>query len=105
MRDAGIDDCEYINKVVIKEADSIKLLPLPDVAQITAWKQHVRSKVVSASGRGDEAFSWILDAEDKDIDDSDLKPSRKFLTIDAKLHTAVKEIAKGRIGAVITSLV
>ena len=55
-------DYKANDKVTIKEADVIKLAALPEVAQFVNWKQQVPGKVVSASGRGDEAFAWIRQA-------------------------------------------
>ena len=51
-------------KTKIKEADSIKLPPLPDVPQFEAWKNSLRSQVMAASGRRDEAFRWIVRSEE-----------------------------------------
>ena len=39
------------HKTKIKEADTIKLLPLPHVPQFEAWKNSLRSQVMAASGR------------------------------------------------------
>ena len=92
----------FVTKVTVKEADSIRLNQLPEVSMFTAWKQHLRAKVVSASGRGDEAFRWILRAEDENTDFKDLQAAGSFRSTDAKLHAAIKDIAKGRLGTLIT---
>ena len=96
------DDFEYDLKIAVKEADGIKLLPLPEAPRLTQWKQHLRDKVVSASGRGDEAFKWILQAENPEIPDEALAPRGKFVSLDAKLGAAFNDILKGRIGTIIT---
>ena len=47
-----------------KEADEIKLQPLPDAAsRFRAWRLAARAQVVSASGKGLLCFNWIMDTE------------------------------------------
>jgi len=92
----------FVPKVTVKEADSIKLNQLPEVPMFVAWKQHVRAKVVSASGRGERAFQWIRRAENEAVSFEELKATGEFTSTDAKLHAAIKDVAKGRIGTTIT---
>ena len=101
LQDDQFEDM-FVRKVTVKEADSIKLNQLPEVPMFIAWKQHVRAKVVSASGRGEEAFRWIRRAEDESVNFHDLRASGDFASTDAKLHSAIKDVAKGRIGTLIT---
>ena len=73
------------HKTKIKEADTIKLLPLPDVPQFEAWKNSLRSQVMAASGRRDEAFHWILEVEDEQFTYDDLADCTDFESLDSKL--------------------
>ena len=77
---------------MIKEEASMKLLALPEAPRLTQWQQHLRDKVVSVSGRGDEAFLWIREAEDMEIPDVQLAVSQKFASVDAKLAAAFHDI-------------
>ena len=89
-------------KTKIKEAESIKLIPLPDVAQFEAWKNSLRSQVMAASGRREEAFRWILEVEDEQFSSEDLADCTDFESLDSNLAAAIGVIAKGNIGRLIT---
>ena len=89
-------------EVMIKEEASMKLLALPEAPRLTQWQQHLRDKVVSVSGRGDEAFLWIREAENMDIPDERLTISQKFASVDAKLAAAFNDVLRGRIGTIIS---
>ena len=93
-------------KIVLKEGDSMKVPPIPEPARLTQWKQSVRDSVVTTSGRGQEAFRWILQAEDFQVPDENLEPSVQYASVDAKLGKAFSDIlggrAGGRIGTIIT---
>ena len=84
----------------------MKVASLPDPARLTPWKQSVRDSVVTTSGRGQEAFQWILQAEDFQVPDEALEPDNKYASVDAKLGKAFSDIlggrAGGRIGTIIT---
>ena len=71
---------------MIKEEASMKLLALPEAPRLTQWQQHLRDKIVSVSGRGDEAFLWIREAEDMDVPDVRLTVSQKFASVVARLQ-------------------
>ncbi|MCP4243100.1 MAG: hypothetical protein GY772_21310, partial [bacterium] len=54
----------------------------------------MRDQVVAASGRGDRAFRWMLEAELPSVDITSLaNPGRKFRSLDCKLKAAVSAIA------------
>ena len=89
------------DKVIIKEKGSFKLMPYPATEKLTIWKQHLRDKVTTASGRSSKAFPWILQAEDMNVPDSDLLDSGEFASVDAELSAAFNDIARGRLGALI----
>ena len=72
----------------IKEADAVTLLTLPNVVGFRSWKLAVRSAVVAASGRGDEAFKWIMEVEGENVKHEDLAVSgKKFVNLDWKLKS------------------
>ena len=86
----------------VKEADTVTLLTLPNVVGFRNWKLAVRSAVVAASGRGDEAFKWIMEVEKDNIKHEDLAESgKKFVNLDWKLKSALDKIQKGELGMAI----
>ena len=95
------DEADSTPKVTVKEADTMKLGPLPEAPRLTLWKQSVRDKVVSASGRGEAAFAWILEAENFEIPDDSLEARGPFESMDAKLSSALNDILRGRIATII----
>jgi hypothetical protein len=81
-----------------KEADSIKIPPLPTASQFKAWKLSVRSTVSSASKNPEEAFQWILEVEDKDASYEKMHEChKKFETLDAKLAASLTNVCKGEL--------
>ena len=58
---------ESSSKTKVKEADEIKVSPLPAVALFRAWLDDLRDAVVAASGRSDSAFSWMPEVEQTDM--------------------------------------
>jgi hypothetical protein len=87
----------------IKEADSVKVQPLPEMPGFRAWKVALRDEVVAASGRGDEAFAWIQRVERSDATMDNLAHSgRKFLSIDLKLKAGLAKVAHGELGRLLT---
>ena len=95
------NEADCAPKVTIKEADTMKLGPLPEAPRLTLWKQSVRDKVVSASGRGQVAFDWILEAENFEIPDDNLEAKGTFESLDAKFSSALNDILRGRIATII----
>ena len=86
----------------MKEGAVFKLMPLPEPPKLTQWKQHLRDKVVNASGLGEEAFAWVMVAEDMSVDISQLVVTSKFAAVDASLAAAFNDILRGRIGTIIS---
>ena len=85
-----------------KEADEIKLQPLPDAAsRFRAWRLAARAQVVSASGKGLLCFNWIMDTEVLTWEELG-EPGELFERLDFKLEASVVRIARGEIGRVIT---
>jgi hypothetical protein len=82
----------------VKEADTVKVPPLPNPQQYRAWRSTVRNAVTAASGRGEEAFKWILQAEKATATLRSLADSRRFDSLDAKLAAALTEVASGELG-------
>ena len=71
------------SKARAKEADHIKITALPRVDQIRAFKNMMRGEVTSCSGRGDAAFMWIMECENKGTTFEYLRRSgRKFESLD-----------------------
>jgi hypothetical protein len=85
-----------------KEADSIKLLSLPEPAQFRAWRQATRNKVVAASSDPEKAYKWIKAVEETGAKLEDFRDSGDFTTLDSKLGSAITDIAKGDLGRKIT---
>ena len=90
-------------KPKVKEADKVSLLPLPTAASFRNWRLNLKAEVVSASGRGDEAFAWISVVDRREVTLVHLGNSGVgFESIDAKLNAAVSKIAKGELGRKLT---
>ena len=84
--------------VRIKEADTLRLQPLPDPGLFDPWIVHTRLEVTSGSGRGQQAFEWVLRVEDLDTTFEELGDPGDFPSLDSKLASAISKIAKGRVG-------
>ena len=82
----------------VKEADSIKVPPMPSPLQYRQWKGSIRTEVTAASGRGEEAFQWVLDAESRDVTFEELYDSKGFDSLDAKLAAALIKSANDNLG-------
>ena len=89
----------------VKEADEIKVSQLPEIPQFTAWKQQLRSSVMSASGKGRAAFEWIMAVEDPSASYSELEYAGEYESLDVKLAAGINKVAKGRIGKILTTLI
>ena len=82
--------------VRIKEADQVKITKFPRIDQLRAYKNHVRQEVVAASGRGDDAFTWIQAVEKDEATFENLGKSGKgYETLDAKLASAMVKTCDG----------
>ena len=92
------------NKNRQKEADSIKLLSLPEPAQFRAWRYSARSNVVAASNNPEAAFKWIKEVEATGAKVEDFQNSGKFVTLDTKLASSLNAIARGELGRKLTLL-
>jgi len=90
---------ESLGKARIKEAETIKIPPLPSATQFRSWKVSVRTEVTAASGRGDVAFKWILLAESPSSSFESLATSGTgFESLDAKLAAAMTKLSHGELG-------
>ena len=79
----------------VKEADKITLLSFPEPPQFKGWKNHLRTAVCSASGCGNECFSWIRVVEEPGCTFDQLAISDGRASLDSKLYTALYGVAKG----------
>ena len=86
-------DKKKSSKVYAKEADSVKLKPVPTPGMFYIWQQDLREEIVCASGRGDTAFKWALEIEAKETTFDSLADSGKFVSLDVKLGRAAREAA------------
>eukprot|EP00439_Symbiodinium_sp_Y106_P030164 s6535_g3.t1 len=82
-----------------------------DVAQATGWVlttgsfikfvtivcdyDRIRRAVVAASDRPDDAFTWLSKVWEKDVKEEDLRDPEGFVTLDAKVLSAVTNILEG----------
>ena len=86
-----------------KEAESVKLKPLPSAVGFRAWRNHVRNAVVSASKDPQKSFIWILEVEREDATWNSMKyETGSHETLGTKLATAVTSIARGDLGTKIS---
>jgi hypothetical protein len=63
----------------------------------------VRDAVVSASGRPDEAYHWILEVEAPGATSAGLSDSGTFVTLDAKIAAAITKLSEGDLGRQLTN--
>ena len=59
------------------------------------WRLRVREAVVAASDRPDDAFTWLSKVWEKDVKEEDLRDPEGFVTLDAKVLSAVTNILEG----------
>jgi hypothetical protein len=87
-----------------KEADQIKLAAIPKTATgFRAWRNSARCEVTAASGRGDEAFAWILEAEAEGASFEKLASSGDdFKSLDIKLASSLAKLTHDELGRTIT---
>ena len=90
-------------RVTTKEADVIKLLPLPDKAgKFRAWKLSTRRKIIAASADPARAYPWIKEVENRLKGFDEFRSSGDFSTLDTKLGSALSDLAKGELGRRLT---
>ena len=65
-------------KMRIKEAEAIKLPPMPNALGFRAWKLQVWDEVAGASGNPDKAFQWLKKVEKEGTAIDDLASSGRF---------------------------
>ena len=80
----------------------MKLPALPNPQQYRAWRAAIRSEITAASGRGEEAFLWVMAAELPTATFDGLRDSEGFDSLDAKLAAALQKLATGELGRKIT---
>ncbi len=89
----------------VKEADVIKLLPLPTPSSFRAWKSSTRQKVVAASGKDELCFLWIQEVEKSSVTfDSLFSSGDIFRSLDVKLASALQEHSVGNLGKQLTTV-
>ncbi|MCP4240798.1 MAG: hypothetical protein GY772_09590, partial [bacterium] len=83
-----------------KEAEEVKVPPLPNASQYRAWLIAVLQNLVAAAGRPDEkVIAWAREVED------DTKPpehfatsGKRFATLDRKFGAGLSRVATGELG-------
>ena len=58
----------------------------------------VYTEVTGASGKGEEAFRWVVATEAKTASFESLRDSQGFDSLDAKLAAALTKLATGELG-------
>ena len=91
-------------RVTTKEADVIKLLPLPEKAgKFRAWKLSTRRKIIAASANPSRAYPWVKEVENRTSGFDEFRNSGEFPTLDTKLGSALSDLAKGELGRRLTN--
>jgi hypothetical protein len=84
---------------VKKEAEKVAIPAMPDSAHgLRTWRNAVRTEVTSASGKGEVAFLWIMETENPEHNFETLSDPGEFVSLDAKLASALTKLAKGELG-------
>ena len=78
-----------------KEAEKIVFPKFPLPEQYRNWRIHVREAVVAASAQPDLAFDWLSAVWDKDTTEETLRDPKGFVTLDAKVLSAITKILEG----------
>ena len=86
----------------MKEADAIKISPLPTATQFRAWRLLVRDEVVAASERGQKAATWVMEVDSPDATYDLLAESGEFMSLHVKLAAALSKLASGDLGRKLT---
>jgi len=85
-----------------KEAEHIKLHPLPSPQQYRSWRNNTRGEIAAASHKPEACFRWVLEAEAPTATYDLLADSGEFGTLDIKLAAALTKVATGELGRKIT---
>jgi hypothetical protein len=89
--------------VTSKEADVIKILPLPEKAgKFRAWKLSTRRKIIAANANPSRAYPWVKEVENRTLGFDEFRNSGEFPTLDTKLGSALSDLAKGELGRRLT---
>ena len=93
-KQASAVDADH-DKPKVKEAERIIIpcFPLPE--SYRNWRIKVREAVCAASDRPDDAFTWISRVWEPAVTIEELKEPGTFLTLDAKLLSALTNIIQG----------
>ena len=78
-----------------KEAEKIVFPKFPLPEQYRNWRIRVREAVVAASAQPDLAFDWLSAVWDKDTTEETLRDPKGFVTLDAKVLSAITNILEG----------
>ena len=78
-----------------KEAEKIVFPKFPLPEQYRNWRIRVREAVVAASAQPDLAFDWLSTVWDKDTTEETLRDPKGFVTLDAKVLSAITNILEG----------
>ncbi len=89
------DKTEKDDKPKVKEAEKISFPKFPQPESCRNWRLRVREAVVAASDRPDDAFTWLSKVWEKDVKEEDLRDPEGFVTLDAKVLSAVTNILEG----------
>ena len=89
------DKTEKDDKPKVKEAEKISFPKFPQPESYRNWRLRVREAVVAASDRPDDAFTWLSKVWEKDVKEEDLRDPEGFVTLDAKVLSAVTNILEG----------
>ena len=82
----------------VKGAESIVKLPeFPKPETCRSWKTATREAIRAASDQPEEAFKWVLEVYDKDVDHKTLRGPGKVVTLDTKLLAALTKIANRKL--------
>ena len=87
-----------------KEADHIKLPPFPQPESYRNWKIKVRDAIIAASRFPDKTFEWVNKVWEEGRKVEDLADTEKYVTLDAKLLSALSNIAVGELARKIDTL-
>ena len=78
-----------------KEGDRVTIPKFPLPENYRNWRIRVRDAIVATSTRPDEAFLWAEQVFEQDQSLDALQDSGKFVTLDAKLMSAITNVVEG----------
>ena len=93
-KQASTIDADH-DKPKVKEAERIIIPSFPLPESYRNWRIKVREAVCAASDRPDDAFTWISRVWEPAVTIEELKEPGTFLTLDAKLLSALTNIIQG----------